>query len=287
MQSRRLTKFSGSCVEVLYRNERRFGVVKWIDDGDNEVRQNNRIVAVEIEGDMPYEWRTMDLMQLKEAQNAGVFVNAGLDSIALVPYCSLRPDDRFATSDMPEILENCDAERVSSSNFGSLDSGVEVRPCMPTKNIENLIGRMKGIQAFWQADVQQRQTQFIRKFHFVRADHVFNLRRLLERFLPEMSGLTTGEKDPEELLNALFNTVLRVEPFFVMKNTTDGKTSPSFICPLITEDLWSDDQRRLISVQALLERSLFASNIQFASVSLFFVFDGSMVFSGFFLENKK
>uniref|UniRef100_A0A183DX84 Ubiquitinyl hydrolase 1 n=1 Tax=Gongylonema pulchrum TaxID=637853 RepID=A0A183DX84_9BILA len=251
----------------LYRNERRFGVVKWIDDGDNEVRQNNRIVAVEIEGDMPYEWRTMDLMQLKEAQNAGVFVNAGLDSIALVPYCSLRPDDRFATSDIPEILENCDAERVSSSNFGSLDSGVE-------KNGRNSFCSILASRCATAADsIHTEVTDILkteivyplRRFHFVRADHVFNLRRLLERFLPEMSGLTTGEKDPEELLNALFNTVLRVEPFFVMKNTTDGKTSPSFICPLITEDLWSDDQRRLISVQALLERSLFASNIQFAS----------------------
>lgn len=37
---------------------------------------------------------------------------------------------------------------VTSSNFGSLDSGIEVRPCLPTKNIENLIGRMKGIQGF-------------------------------------------------------------------------------------------------------------------------------------------
>lgn len=55
------------------------------------------------------------------------------------------------------------------------------------------------------------------RFHFIRADHVLKLRRLLERLLPEMSGLTTGEKDPEELLNALFNTVLRVEPFLFMR----------------------------------------------------------------------
>ncbi|VDM96295.1 unnamed protein product, partial [Onchocerca ochengi] len=107
----------------------------------------------------------------------------------------------------------------------------------------------------------------LRRFHFVRADHVLKLRRLLEMLIPKMGGLTTDEKDPEELLNALFNTVLRVEPFLVMKNMTDGKTNAAYICPLITEDLWSERQRRLISVQALLERSLFASNIQFACVS--------------------
>ncbi|VDO66855.1 unnamed protein product [Onchocerca flexuosa] len=38
--------FLGSCVEVLYRNERRCGVVKWIDN--NELIQSNRLVAVEI-----------------------------------------------------------------------------------------------------------------------------------------------------------------------------------------------------------------------------------------------
>lgn len=46
---------------------------------------------------------------------------------------------------------------------------------------------------------------------------MLKLRRLLEVLLPKMKGLTTDEKDPEELLNALFSKVLRVEPFLIMR----------------------------------------------------------------------
>lgn len=38
------------------------------------------------------------------------------------------------------------------------------------------------------------------------------LRRLLSHALPDIRGLTTDEKDPEELINALFGSVLRVAP---------------------------------------------------------------------------
>ncbi|VDM08063.1 unnamed protein product [Wuchereria bancrofti] len=301
-ETSKLPQFTvGSCVEVFYRNELRCGVVKWIDN-DNELIQSKRLVAVEIEGDLPYDWRMVDKMQLEDARKAGVFASAAPDSIALVPYYALRSDDRFALSDIPEGNNNYETKTMVSSNFGSLDSGIEVRPCLPVKNIDNLLGRMKGIQGFRNScyldttlyamfsqcsafdsilesrceteadsvhtevtDILKTEIVYpLRRFHFVRADHVLKLRRLLEVLLPKMKGLTTDEKDPEELLNALFNTVLRVEPFLVMRNTTDGKTNPAYICPLITEDLWSEKQRRLISVQTLLERSLFASNIQFA-----------------------
>uniref|UniRef100_A0A915PWD6 ubiquitinyl hydrolase 1 n=1 Tax=Setaria digitata TaxID=48799 RepID=A0A915PWD6_9BILA len=298
----KLAQFTiGSCVEVFYRNERRCGVVKWIGAND-ELAQNNKLVAVEIEGVLPYEWQTVDKTQLEYARKAGAFANASPDSIALVPYYALRSDDRFALSDVAENNNNNETQAMASSNFGSLDSGVEVRPCLPVKNIDNLLGRMKGIQGFRNScyldttlyamfaqcsafdrilesrceteedsihtevtDILKTEIVYpLRRFHFIRADHVLKLRRLLERLLPKMKGLTTDEKDPEELLNALFNTVLRVEPFLIMRNITDGKTNPAYICPLITEDLWSEEQRRLISVQTLLERSLFASNIQFA-----------------------
>uniref|UniRef100_A0A1I7VUA1 ubiquitinyl hydrolase 1 n=1 Tax=Loa loa TaxID=7209 RepID=A0A1I7VUA1_LOALO len=300
-ETSKLSQFTvGSCVEVFYRNKLRCGVVKWIDN-NNELIQSNRLVAVEIEGDLPQDWQTMDKLQLEDAHKAGVFASGSPDSITLVPYCALRSDDRFVLSDMPDN-NNHETKTMVSSNFGSLDSGIEVRPCLPVKNVENLLGRMKGIQGFRNScyldttlyamfsqcsafdsilesrceteadsvhtevtDILKTEIVYpLRRFHFVRADHVLKLRRLLEVLLPKMKGLTTDEKDPEELLNALFNTILRVEPFLIMKNTTDGKTNPAYICPLITEDLWSEKQRRLISVQALLERSLFASNIQFA-----------------------
>ncbi|VDM31113.1 unnamed protein product [Toxocara canis] len=109
--------------------------------------------------------------------------------------------------------------------------------------------------------------RFHYRFHFVRADHVYKLRQLLERVLPEMPGLTSDEKDPEEVFIALFDKVLQVEPFLLLRNVTEGTVDPAYICPLITEDLWSGEKRHLITVQSIVERSLFASNIQFAKVS--------------------
>ncbi|VDN04157.1 unnamed protein product [Thelazia callipaeda] len=289
----------GSCVEVFYRNERRYGVVKWIDSGSNLIH-SNCLVAVDIEGDVPEDWEAIS-KTLAEDNLEAVFASSSLESITLVPYCALRSDNRFSACSAPEI-DNCEAKTIVTTNFGSLDSGIEVRPCFPTKNIESLVGRMKGIQGFRNScyldatlyamfaqctafdrilesrceteadsihtevtDILKTEIVYpLRRFHFIRADHVLKLRCLLERLLPEMKGLTTGEKDPEELLNALFTTVLRVEPFLVIRNMTDNKTNAAYICPLITEDLWSEEQRRLISVQTLLERSFFASNIQFA-----------------------
>ncbi|VDM92900.1 unnamed protein product, partial [Onchocerca ochengi] len=143
----KLSQFTvGSCVEVLYQNERRCGVVKWIDN--NELIQSNRLVAVEIEGNLPYSWQTVDEVRLEDAHKAGVFESASPDSVAFVPYCTLRSDDRFALSDTFESNNNRETKTVMSSNFGSLDSGIEVRPCLPVKNMENLLGRMKGIQGF-------------------------------------------------------------------------------------------------------------------------------------------
>lgn len=48
----------------------------------------------------------MDKVQLEDAYKAGVFASASPDSIALVPYCALRSDDRFALSNIPEGNNN-------------------------------------------------------------------------------------------------------------------------------------------------------------------------------------
>lgn len=47
-----------------------------------------------------------------------------------------------------EFLSRLHSILVSALSFGSLDSGVEVKRCLPTKNVENMVGRMKGIQGF-------------------------------------------------------------------------------------------------------------------------------------------
>lgn len=52
----------------------------------------------------------------------------------------------------------------------------------------------------------------LRKHVFVRADRVMKLRKLLDQ-LSSVSGLTSEEKDPEEVLNSLLSQIMRVEPF--------------------------------------------------------------------------
>lgn len=48
----------------------------------------------------------MNKVQLEDAYKAGVFASSSPDSIALVPYCALRSDDRFALSDTTEGNNN-------------------------------------------------------------------------------------------------------------------------------------------------------------------------------------
>ena len=48
--------------------------------------------------------------------------------------------------------------------------------------------------------------------HYVRADHVMKVRELLQVILPNMKGLTTEEKDPEEIINEVFGKILKAPP---------------------------------------------------------------------------
>lgn len=56
----------------------------------------------------------------------------------------------------------------------------------------------------------------LRKNMFVRADRVMKLRKLLDQ-LSSVSGLTSEEKDPEEVLNSLLSQIMRVEPFLKVR----------------------------------------------------------------------
>ncbi|KAK0416573.1 hypothetical protein QR680_012569 [Steinernema hermaphroditum] len=193
------------------------------------------------------------------------------------------------------------AESCAVLNFGNVDSGIEKNPCGPSKDITALKGRFKGIQGhcnscyldatLYAMFVQSSEFDYIlgrqrkngdipeydellkiltteivyplRKFHYVRADHVLKFRQLLSRLLPEMNGLTCDEKDPEEILNVLFNDLLKVKPMLRLRNMADGTSHESFLCPLIAEDMWSPEQLQLITLQYLFERSMYSSNVQF------------------------
>ena len=46
----------------------------------------------------------------------------------------------------------------------------------------------------------------------MRADHVMKVRELLQSILPNMKGLTTEEKDPEEIINEVFGKIFKAPP---------------------------------------------------------------------------
>lgn len=69
----------------------------------------------------------------------------------------------------------------------------------------------------------------LRKHVFVRADRVMKLRKLLDQ-LSSVSGLTSEEKDPEEVLNSLLSQIMRVEPFLKVL----GVITTIFLCNFVT-----------------------------------------------------
>ncbi|VDM48468.1 unnamed protein product [Toxocara canis] len=89
------TRLQRSCVEVDFRNERRFGVVKWIGYAHNEDKRNNdKSVAVEIEGLLPREWPST--LEVDIIGNGSALYRA-TGPVAIVPVSSLHQDNRFAT----------------------------------------------------------------------------------------------------------------------------------------------------------------------------------------------
>lgn len=193
----------------------------------------------------------------------------------------------------------------SVKNFGNIDSGIEEKPSQPSKNYDSLIGRFKGIQGhnnscyldatlysmFLQSTefdsliLEKKKTvddikEFneiqrilkneivypLRKFHFVRADHVLKLRILLGNILNDKIGMTENEKDPEEFMNALFEKVFKIKPLLRLRNINDGKIHDTFFCPLIADDSWTFQQRKLMNLQYLFDRSIFSSAIELAEI---------------------
>jgi len=99
----------------------------------------------------------------------------------------------------------------------------------------------------------------LRRRGYVDDESIMRLRRLRSHALPDNHGWTTDEKDPEELINALFGEILRVDPDIRL---TTGQSS--HICQLVIEDTYQ--KAPLTSVQTLLERSFFCSNVMLTSV---------------------
>lgn len=96
-----------------------------------------------------------------------------------------------------------DATLFSMFTFTSVCDSILFRPREPEDNEQ-----YEEVQRVLREEIVNP----LRKNHFVRADRVMKLRKLLDK-LTSVKGLVNEEKDPEEFLNSLLAQILRAEPF--------------------------------------------------------------------------
>ncbi|CAM6001308.1 unnamed protein product [Sphagnum balticum] len=143
----------------------------------------------------------------------------------------------------------------------------------------SLIGWFLGGHLFWGSGV----------YGYVRADKIIAFRELLAQLLPNMTGMTNEEKDPEEFLNALLKHILRPAPFLRIRyvrvlatlllripccTTFDYSDAmkcvrDEYLCQLVIDDAvelgaaTSANDQLLPSVQLLLERYFIDARLEF------------------------
>ncbi|CAD6185733.1 unnamed protein product [Caenorhabditis auriculariae] len=282
----------GSNVTVCHLGAQRTGVVHWLGDAMSEDGDRiERSAVVELDDDVPPAWRP----SIDAPNSSAAVVLRG----TLVPATALRRTRHnyppYAHDPAPRSTSATFHKRAEE--FGSIDSGVEKSRCPPPKDVLALIGRQRGIQGHCNScyldatlyamfaqttffdfllerkpkkDDHKLLEQFqkvlaheivypLRKFHYVRADHTMKLREILAEMLPTMNGLTSEEKDPEEILAQLFANIFRVDPFIKLVGSGNSHDS-QYLCPVVVED-W---QGGAATTQHLLERHMRAAQLQFA-----------------------
>uniref|UniRef100_A0A8R1HIW6 ubiquitinyl hydrolase 1 n=1 Tax=Caenorhabditis japonica TaxID=281687 RepID=A0A8R1HIW6_CAEJA len=280
----------GSLVVVEHLGAERTGVVRWL--GEEMDEQGGRLVRsaiVELDGEVPPAWR--------RGNEAVSFTGTTNFPSALVPVHALRRNRSASGPDgivFPAATSSGTLGR-RTEEFGTIDSGIEKQKCAPAKDAMQLVGRMKGIQGhcnscyidatlyamFAQTSFfdfllektikgSEKASQFqkilaqeivfpLRKFHYVRADHVMKLRKLLAELMPHVSGLTSEEKDPEEILAFIFAEIFNADPFIKLLGPNNSKDS-QYLVPIVVDD-W---QGGAATSQHLLERHMRSAQVTFA-----------------------
>ncbi|CAI2348077.1 unnamed protein product [Caenorhabditis sp. 36 PRJEB53466] len=286
----------GSYVIVSHLGAQRTGIVKWL--GNEMDEQGDRIVRsaiVQLDEDVPTAWR--------RSRDAKAYAGSPVNGGVLVPVLALK-HNRTASNGTTSTFSASSAYVNSSppstmsrrtEEFGSMDSGVEKQKCGPTKDVQLLVGRQKGIQGncnscyldatlyamfaqttvfdflleksvkgsekavLFQKILAQEIVFPLRKVHYVRADHIMKLRRLLAELMPHVTGLTNEEKDPEEILAFIFAEIFNAEPFIKLIGPNQAKDS-QFLVPIVVDD-W---QGGAATSQHLLERHMRSAQVTFA-----------------------
>ncbi|EFX87054.1 hypothetical protein DAPPUDRAFT_187419 [Daphnia pulex] len=275
----------GSLVEVSFGGRQLFGVVRWCGKPRNKSEQG--LVGVELECDIDEGSDGSYLGQqfFRCAPGRGVFV----------PFRHCRADSRFSSScdvsrtsmygrnhDLPSEIEcpsvcgeippvgqfgdwskltgkfrgiqghhnSCylDATLFSMFTFTSIFDGLLYRP--PTRND---IPQYEEVQRILKEEIVNP----LRQNHYVRADKVMKLRRLLQK-LGSVKGLTNEEKDPEEFLHCLLSQTLKAEPFLKLSSGQEAYHHQLFV--------EKDDKLVMPTVQQLFEQSFLSSGIKLKEV---------------------
>uniref|UniRef100_A0A914UHC3 DNA polymerase eta n=1 Tax=Plectus sambesii TaxID=2011161 RepID=A0A914UHC3_9BILA len=283
----------GACVEANYKGESRFGVVKWLGKLPLEYSGDVDAAGLELEEPLPTWWPVAERI----FEGRLPFSCSLSNRAAVVPIDSLRPDHRFTTP----IISFSTPIDYGQTDSGVIAQYVRPRATSPAL-MKDVCGKTKGIQGsrnscyldatlysmFAHCDafdsILQRPKRAsdiaeynqlidilateivypLRRFNYVRADHISKLRTLLSQLLPEISGLTTDEKDPEEILNAVFQRLFKTDPYVWLRKPNDLKAEKAYLCQVITEEAKANGQ--MPSVQYLLERSFYESTVEFAQV---------------------
>ncbi|KPM04948.1 ubiquitin carboxyl-terminal hydrolase CYLD-like protein [Sarcoptes scabiei] len=97
----------------------------------------------------------------------------------------------------------------------------------------------------------------LRANHYVRADRVMRLRKILDK-ISSVRGLTSEEKDPEEFINLLLNEILKTDPFLKLSSGLESSFYQLFI--------EKDESLQIPNVQQLFDQSFLASDIKLLEV---------------------
>nr|pir F40F12.5 protein - Caenorhabditis elegans [Caenorhabditis elegans] len=290
------TLYAGSHVVVRHLGAQRTGVVRWLgeeidDEGDRIVRS----AIVQLDEDVPTAWR--------RSHDASSYTGSPVVGGVLVPIQSLKHNHSGSSSNGASVVQTSTYPTSQTYNnisrrtedFGSMDSGVEKQKCGIAKDMQQLVGRQKGIQGYCNScyldatlyamfvqttcfdfllekSIKGSETaqQFqkilaheivfpLRKVHYVRADHVMKLRKLLAELMPHVTGLTNEEKDPEEILGFIFSKVFHAEPFIKLIGQNHAKDS-QYLVPIVVDD-WLGGAA---TSQHLLERHMRSAQVTFA-----------------------
>ncbi|KAF6215400.1 hypothetical protein GE061_010152 [Apolygus lucorum] len=277
----------GSLVEVMYKGEHHYGVIRWIGVVEPDPR-GRKMAGIEMEEENPgfCDGSIGDRKYFNCNTNRGHFV----------PLSHCRQDSRFMESIPHASLRS--NEDFLASDFSGMDSPI-VPGCVPPvsgeEDISPICGKYKGIQGHHNScyldatlfsmftftsvfdsllyrppgpgdipnyrEVQQVLREEIvnplRKFYFTRADRVMKLRRLMEK-LSNVSGLTTEEKDPEEFLTSLVAQILKADPYLKLSSGQEAYHYQLFV--------EKNEKLVLPTVQQLFEQSFFASDIKLKEV---------------------